>query len=467
MLLFWVSCYIGIMLMCGVWAARRVKNSGDFFIAGSSLSVPYVLAALFISWFGATSVLGGPGRFLIGGLTSIIEDPFSTTLCLVLLALGVGRLMYRWPVMSIGDIYRQRYGVHVEKLASVIIVLSYVGWLLSQVTALSLIFLILSNGSLTYAGAVITSVVLLLLYTSIGGMWSIVLTDFFQAFTVIAGLFYIAYHISCQGISFGHVVSLIHAEGALNLLPAANAKSIFVYIAAWLTMSLGLLPQQDVFQRVRSARNERTFVIAASIAAPLYLAFSFVPLYLVYAAKIVSPHIVAKWLPVDPQMILPLFIQANLPVYLQVVFFGSVLAGVLSCGSTALFAPAVIVTENLISPLCPTMKDHQRILASRIVLLGLAVLTAVLAIWGHYAIYDILVSSYRVTLVAPCVPLCAALFWRTGTSEGAWWSMIIGLFSWFLMLWLAPNWTVPPHLIGFLASLMTMIVVSYSTQKKL
>jgi SSS family solute:Na+ symporter len=139
-LLTFVIVYWILSVGIGIWAALRVKSTGDYALAGRSLPLPIVTATVFATWFGSETVLGIPATFLREGFGGILADPFGSSLCLVLVGLFFARPLYRMSLLTIGDYYRNRYGRMVEALTTVCIVLSYLGWVAAQISALGLVF---------------------------------------------------------------------------------------------------------------------------------------------------------------------------------------------------------------------------------------------------------------------------------------------------------------------------------------
>ena len=75
-LIVFVVLYVLGTLALGVWAGTRIKNTTDFTIAGRSLPLIMVVTTTFATWFGAETVMGIPAKFVQGGLSATVEDPF-------------------------------------------------------------------------------------------------------------------------------------------------------------------------------------------------------------------------------------------------------------------------------------------------------------------------------------------------------------------------------------------------------
>ena len=108
-----------------------------------------IVTTTFATWFGSETVLGIPAKFCQGGLSGVVEDPFGAGTCLILVGLFFAGKLYRMTLLTIGDYYRERYGRLVEVVCSLIIILSYLGWVSAQVTALGLVFNVLSGGAIS------------------------------------------------------------------------------------------------------------------------------------------------------------------------------------------------------------------------------------------------------------------------------------------------------------------------------
>ena len=140
MLLTLVFTYLLVTIAIGLWAARRVKTTADFAVAGRNLPLVMIVTTTFATWFGSETVMGIPAKFVQGGLNGVIEDPFGAGSCLILVGVFFAAKLYKMNLLTISDYYRERYGRVVEVACSLIIMLSYLGWVSAQVTALGLVF---------------------------------------------------------------------------------------------------------------------------------------------------------------------------------------------------------------------------------------------------------------------------------------------------------------------------------------
>jgi len=465
MLISFIVLYLVVSIAIGLYAATRVKNTADYAVAGRSLPLAVVIATTFATWFGSETVLGAPAQFVKEGLHGTVEDPFGAGLCLVLVGLFFARKLYLRNIITIGDYYRQRYGRVVEVLCSLIIIFSYLGWVGAQITALGLVFNLLSQGAVSLTMGMVIGTLVVLVYTLYGGMWSVALTDFVQMIVIAIGLLAIAWYAGNMAGGADKVVAYAASEGKFNFLPTGGLKEWVFFFAAGITMMLGSIPQQDVFQRVMSSRDVKTAQRGPVIGGLLYIGFAFVPMFIVMAALMVMPETPAL-LADDPQKVLPTLVMGHMPVLLQVAFFGALLSAIMSTASATLLAPSTTFVENILRNLRPGMSDAETLKAMRISVLvfTLCVLTYSITMEGS-SIYELVSGAYQVPLVGAFVPLAFGVYWRRATTQGALLAVVMGIGVWVLFV-ASPmlNQAFPQQLAGVLAAIAGMVFGSLAPQ---
>ena len=459
-----VVAYLAVTVAIGLYAARRVGNTQDFLVAGRRLPLTMTIATVFATWFGAETVLAVSSTFLKDGLRGVVGDPFGAAFCLFITALFFARPFYRMGLLTIGDFFRKRYNRTVEIATSIAITVSFLGWTSAQMLALGIVIHTVSGGSVDLRTAIISGAVIVTVYTLFGGMWSVAITDLVQTIVIVVGLLYIAWLLSSMAGGFGIVRDRALAEGRLEFWPKLGPRDWLAFLGAWATMSIGAIAQQDVFQRVTSARDENTAVAGAWLGGLFYLAFAFVPMFIAVSALVLAPELVETSLEGDGhefQFVLPQLILDRTPLFAQVMFFGALISAILSSASGALLAPTAIFTENVIKPLIPgEPSDRMRLLRLRVVMVLFAAIVLWFALNSNASMYELVQSTYKVTLVAAFTPLVFGMFWSRATSRGAIASIIAGILVWLLCEWLAPDSLLPPQLAGLAAATVAMVGVS-------
>ena len=458
MLLTFIAVYLVISIGIGLYAAKRVKNTADYAVAGRSMPLAVVIAMTFATWFGSETVLGVSARFVQGGLGSVVEDPVGASMCLILVGLFFAYKLYQKNLITIGDYYRQRYGKVIEVTCSIIIMVSYLGWVAAQITALGLVFNLLTQGQISTSAGMVLGTAIVLVYTLYGGMWSVAMTDFIQMIVIALGLIAIAWFASDLAGGAGKVMALAEQKGSLQLLPTGGIRDWIPFIAAAITMMLGSIPQQDVFARVMSSKDAKTAVRGPVIGGILYFLFALIPMFVVMAAVLIMPETTNALLKDDPQKVLPTLVMEKMPLMLQIAFFGALLSAIMSTASATLLAPSTTFVENILRNIKPGMSDAATLKAMRwsvLVFTGL-VLTYAIKMQGT-SIYDLVSGAYQITLVGAFVPLVFGLYWKRATTQGAVLSIVLGVGTWLAFLSMSSLAELfPGQLAGLIAALIGM-----------
>ena len=467
MLVTFIVLYLLASIAIGLYAATRVHNTADYAVAGRSLPLAVVIATTFATWFGSETVLGVSARFIDSGLGGVVEDPFGASMCLVLVGLFFAYRLYQKNLITLGDYYRLRFGRTVEVLCSIIIMVSYLGWVAAQVTALGLVFNMLTQGALTVTWGMLIGTVVVLVYTLYGGMWSVALTDFVQMIVIAVGLLAIAWFAADLAGGAGKVIHYAASEGKFRFFPQDGGfKEWTFFIAAAITMMLGSIPQQDVFQRVMSSRNAATARTGPVIGGLLYLLFAFIPMFIVTSSMLVMPEAAQALLKDDPQKVLPTLVMEHMPLALQIAFFGALLSAIMSTASATLLAPSTTFVENILRNLRPGMSDATTLKAMRVsVLVFTACVLAYAITMQGTSIYELVSGAYQVPLVGAFIPLVFGLYWKRATTQGALLAVVSGLGVW---LWFVASPVLsqafPQQLAGLLAALAGMLAGSLLPQ---
>ncbi|MBU0784476.1 MAG: sodium:solute symporter family protein [Gammaproteobacteria bacterium] len=465
MLLASVVAYLLVSVLIGLYVARNVKSTADYAVAGRHLSLPIVTATVFATWFGSETVLGISSTFVEEGLGGIVADPFGASMCLILAGLFIAPKIYRLNLLTLGDYYRVRYNRAVEVFCSACIVVSYLGWVAAQISALGLIFNVLSDGAVSQEWGMVMGASVVLIYTLFGGMLSVAVLDFIQMVVIAAGLVYIMWIVADLAGGVATVVDHAEAAGKLQFFPEEFSYVMWVpFVGAFLTMAFGSIPQQDIFQRISSAKNEKTAVRGAVLGGSLYFFFAFIPVFLAYGAIMIDPATFTAMVSEDSQMVLPNLVLNHTPLFAQIVFFGALLSAIMSTSSATLLAPAVSFSENIVKVAFPKMDDKALLLTMRVSVFVFTIIVVAFAINSESSIFEMVESAYEITLAAAFVPLVFGLYWKKATSQGAVFSIIVGVSSWLIAKNFFPSEVWPPQLLGMVLGLFTMILASLLPQ---
>lgn len=467
MLIWFVVIYLAISIGIGLLAAMRVKSAKDYAVAGRHLPLPVVMATVFATWFGAEAVFGVSATFVTEGLNGVAADPFGSSMCLIIAGFFFSTQLYKLNILTLGDFYRMRYNRTVEVLTTIAIVISYLGWVAAQIKALGLIFSMITDGAVSQEAGMILGTAIVLTYTTLGGMLSVAVLDFVQMIVVIGGLLYIGNIVSGMTGGVAPVIEHARAAGKLDFFPKGADVWVWItFVGGWMTMMLGSIPQQDVFQRITSAKSAKIALWGSILGASVYFCFTFVPMFIAYAATLIDPVFFGKLVIEDSQKVLPTLVLQHTPVIAQAIFFGAVLSAIMSCSSATLLAPSVSFAENIVRGYIPHLGDKGFLRVMRICLVVFGVCVLLYALNSERSIFGMVESAYKITLAGAFVPLMFGAFWRKATSQGALAAIIGGISSWVLIeVLIGEASLVPPQLIGLGVSIAGMIIGSLIPQK--
>ena len=466
MLLWFIVLYLMVSVGIGLWASSRVHNAKDFAVAGRSLPFPVVIATVFATWFGAESVFGISSTFLKDGLGGVVADPFGSSICLILAGILFSRYLYKLNIITLGDFYRMRYNRTVEVLTTICIVLSYLGWVAAQIKALGILFFAVSNGAVSEPTGMMLGMALVLTYTVFGGMFSVAILDFVQMIVMLGGLLFIAFLVAGQ-VDGGApaVIDAASAAGKFQFFPEPDPWLWLTFIGTAVTMMFGSIPQQDVFQRVTSAKSAKIALWGSVVGASMYFVFTFVPMFIAYSATLIDPATFGEMVAEKGELIIPTLVMERTPLYAQVAFYGAILSAIMSTASATLLAPSVTFAENVVRGAMPKMTDRQNLLSMRVCLVIFAGAVLLFALNSESSIFKMVENAYKITLAGAFVPLLAGMLWKRATTQGALCSIFGGLMAWVLVeVLIGEASPVPPQLIGLGISLLGMVLGSYLPQ---
>ncbi|TGL04400.1 sodium:solute symporter [Leptospira bouyouniensis] len=452
-----ILAYLSITIGIGIYAAKKVKNSKDFILAGRSLPLPISTAALFATWFGSETILGSSVEFAKGGFLAVIQDPFGGALCLFLLGLVFAKYLYRMQILTFGDFYKNRYGKKMEFIAGICLIFSYFGWVAAQFVALGIMVQILFG--INQFTAIVIGACLVVFYTYLGGMWSVSLTDFFQSISIVIGLVVVI--IELNGVKPIWTSFAEKPDGFFRFFPEANYHAWTLYLSAWMVVGFGSLPQQDIFQRVMSAKSEKVAIRASYLSSVLYLLFALIPLFLGLHAKSLIPDFDLN--SESGQLLIPTMVSKFVSPWVQILFFSALISAILSTASGAILAPSSILSENILKYAFKSMNDKKLLLLSRVSVLIIAGISFLLAV-GKPSIYALVEDSGGISLVTLFIPMVFGLMSKRANESSALFSLFVGIGTWLLLEIYGDDMT--SHFYGTIASLIAILIGMYLFPKR-
>lgn len=445
--------YLLIMLAIGFWANRKVKNYSDFMVAGRQL--PYWLCTftLFATWFGGGTCIGAAGAAYEGGMLGVIADPFGAALCLALAGLFYVRKLRRLAFHTVADFFKARFGKEAELLCSIFSIPAYVGWVGSQFVAIGFIFHTFTG--VDVETAIFIGALCILVYTTIGGLWAVAVTDFIQALVIIVGLLVLFALVLTDLGGVEQALSLVPTD-RWRLIPDSSFKDWLWYLQAWFVVGLGNLPGQDLVQRAMGARSENVAQTSAISAGALYLLIGLVPVFLGMLGSFILPELE------NAELIVPLLCQKYLPPVGMAILLCALFSALMSSADSALLAAASLVGKNISAFFSQNQPQETVLKITRWAIPVLGLLALVIALYFKN-VYNLMVNSWSTILVTLFVPFTAGLFWRKANRPAAVMSMLAGLVFWLVLLLVQSRY--PADLLATAMAAGVMVIGSLWTGK--
>ncbi len=452
MLVAFVIFYLVLNLLVGWFASTKVRTTTDFVLAGRTLPFGLATMVTFATWFGSETMLGAPREFVHGGLYAVIEEPFGAALGLFIVGAIYARKLYPLPVLTFSDFFRIRFGGLSEKISALVMIPSYFGWISAQLVALGLTLHLLLPIS-TEMGIVIGSL-LVMTYTLMGGMWSISITDFLHNIILIVGLLLLAYVLMDKIPNMSDFIAQ-QPKGFFRFTPESSEPIAWLqYLGAWMVIGLGSIPQQDIFQRVMSAKSSPIAAKASLAAGAMYLSIALLPLLIGLIGVRLYPSLLAH-----DNLLIPHLVMQFMPYGIQILFLGALLSALLSTTSGAILAPASVLGENLWKPLLKHPSDKKVLLIIRLSVVWVTLACIWMAV-SRQNIFELVGEASAFSLVSLFIPLNAGLWWKKASAMGSHLSMLLGLFVWAYFNFINPQ-EIPSIWFGLTASLIGLLVGTY------
>ncbi len=449
-----VGIYLLMMLIIGAYATTKATSATNFIVAGRRMPIWICSATLVATWYGGGTMMGASGASYEEGFLGVIADPFGGALVLFIVGFFFVRLFRRLRLLTTIDFFENRYGKTAATIAAVGAIFADIGWTGAMLVAFGYIFETLTGVPLEIG--IIGGAVVVFIYTVAGGMWAVALTDFVQVIIIAVGMVLLLVVVLIDVGGWGNIGPHL-PEDTFRMIPPENTAEVWLnYVRAWLIFGLADVTAQTLMQRAFSAKNEQVAQNSFYLAGIVYLLLGMIPVMLGIIASVTMPGLV------DPETVIPELAIAHLHPVAIAIFVGALLAAIMSTADSALLAAASIFSNNILPLFKPQASDRLRLLVTRaaIPLFGSIAIYVALEV---KLVYDLIIDANSVMLVCVVVPFVVGVWWRQANPTGALASMAMGFLTWFLTILFAPE--LPGDLLGLLAGLLTILIVTPLTQK--
>jgi Na+/proline symporter len=409
-----ILIYVSAQLLIGFWVSRGIRTEADYLLAGRNLGPTLTLFTVFATWYGAETCVGAAGQAYEGGLAAVTTDPFGYALGIFAVGLLVAYPLWRRQLLTLADLFRQRYGVGVERLAAVLMIPTSLLWAAAQIRAFGQVLAASSEMEVLFAVTVAAAVVIV--YTTLGGMLADAISDLIQGIVLIIGMLVVGAIVGFNG-GFEAVGQLPREK--LTLVSADTPW--LATLEAWAVPVLGTICAQEMLSRIMSARSPTIARNATIGASFIYLSMGLIPVTI----GLIAPVLQAS--PDEPDQVLMHVAQQNLPTVLYVIFVGALVSAILSTVNSALLVAGSLTAHNLVLPLKPNLDEAHKVLFNRVAVVVFGLIAYVMALMADdvYALVEE-ASSLGSAGVLICM-LFALAKWRVGGALCAAAALITGL----------------------------------------
>jgi SSS family solute:Na+ symporter len=429
-----VIAYLVAMLAFGWWGKSRTKDSSDYLVAGRRLGPFLYTGTMAAVVLGGASTVGGVGlgyKFGISGAWLVIAIGVGV----LLLSLFFAPRLQRLRIFTVSQMLSLRYGSKNATNASAIVMLAYTLMLCATSTgAYATIFMVLFGWDRWLAIAIGGAIVLV--YSTIGGMWSITLADQVQFVIKTIGVFalMLPFALAAAGGFDGIRAGLVGIDERLReSFFSWDGMGVQTIITYFVVYTLGLLIGQDIWQRVFTAKTPTVARWGGSAAGIYCVLYGIAGAVIGMSARVALPGIDIDALGKD--VVYAEVAMTLLPLAVGGIVLAAAVAAMMSTASGALIAAAT-VARNDVTPFVARWfgknievntgrNPEHDVAANRYWVLGLGVVSIILAIIVNDVVaaltiaYDILVGGLLVAILG-------GLAWKRGTGVGAALSMAAG-----------------------------------------
>ncbi|WP_405505645.1 sodium:solute symporter [Streptomyces purpurascens] len=454
-----IFVYLAGMLAMGWWGMRRARSKSEFLVAGRRLGPAMYSGTMAAIVLGGASTIGGVGLGYQYGLSGAWMV-FTIGLGLLALSVFFSARIARLKVYTVSEMLDLRYGGRAGVISGVVMWAYTLMLAVTSTIAYATIFDVLFDMNRTLAIVLGGSIVVA--YSTLGGMWSITLTDMVQFVVKTIGVLLLLLPIAVvKAGGFSEMKAQLPTEYFDPL--GIGGETIFTYV---LIYTFGMLIGQDIWQRVFTARSDTTAKWGGTVAGTYCLAYALAGAVIGTAAKVLYPKLAS------PDDAFATIVKEELPVGVRGLVLAAALAAVMSTSSGALIACATVANNDIWSRLRGIGKapaenaehadGHDEVKGNRvfILIMGLAVICTAIAIDN---VVEALTVAYNLLVGGLLVPILGGLVWKRGTVHGALASVVVGGLA---VVGLMATYGIlanEPVYYGLLASLAAYLVVSFAT----
>lgn len=414
--IFVVLLYAAGMLALGWYGMRRAKTRDDYLVAGRNLGPGFYLGTMAATVLGGASTIGTVRLGYVHGISGFWLCG-AIGLGIVGLSLFLAKPLLKLKIYTVTQVLERRYNPAARQSSAVIMLVYALMIGATSTIAIGTVMQVLFG--LPFWVAILVGGGVVVLYSTIGGMWSLTLTDIVQFLIMTVGLVFLLMPMS------------IADAGGWNALAEKLPARYFDFTAiGWDTIVtyfliyfFGIFIGQDIWQRVFTARSEGVAKVAGTAAGLYCVLYGLAGALIGMAAKVLLPDLE------NVNNAFASVVEHSLPNGIRGLVIAAALAALMSTASAGLLAASTTITQDLLPLLRGGRTSgngdvHENRIAT--LLLGVVMLGIALVVSD---VISALTVAYNLLVGGMLVPLIGAIYWKRATTAGAIASMTLGFLT--------------------------------------
>ncbi len=458
-----IALYFMGSLGVGYWASRQIKSADDFAVAGGHLKFPVLLGTLIATAIGASATMGRAGKAYEVGIAIFLAG--------IAYAIGLFLFSYLAPVLkrmgiwSVPRALHLRYGRAFRIVAAVIIIIALVGIYGAQLIAFGVVVVsILPGAGVSYEQAVVVAAVIMVVYTTMGGLLAVAYTDLVQAIIMIVAVGIILPVLVVMDMG-GPQIALSSlappSDDWLGGMTVVYMVSIFLIDVPFSLLDVSL------WQRTGASKSVQHIQKGIRITAVVFVVWSFI----VVALGIFASHLLPglENTPAGSDAAVPMLVLEYMPPVIKGLCLAALLAIIMSTADTVLLIAGTTMSWDIVSQFREDNGGESKIRIARWTVVITGAIGALFALFVR-DVFEVLLLAFAIYVSALFVPTMLAIFWKKATTAGAMTSAIAAFLSVTYLYMRKFSGTlsesVEPVVVSLALSLVVMIAFSLLTYRE-
>lgn len=411
-----VIAYMVLMVLIGFYSKTKMSTYEDHILAGRNVPWYYLAPCLLTTQIGAGSLMGYAGQCFDLGISGAWWVYSNIIVFLAMGLLGAKKFRRAVSAKTLPELFEIRYDKKSANMVAICTCLTELAYTAGQIVGGGLLLSVVMGWDLGVSTLVFAAVVMI--YSAVGGMWAVFLTDFVQMVVMYIGLGALV----ILGVKLAGGMSGLKAAVPASYFNLKGDNTIGGIVASILYAIPAIFCSFDIVQKVMAAKTPKDAKTGSLVASGLVIPFAImVPLIGMLGYVILGDSLS------NHEMVTCSLIAEILPTGLKGLAVAAVLSTLMSSCDACLIATSSVFVNDIV-PMCRGKNAEHKEMSLKTTILVTAAIGVLSYIIGNFLPSAMTLMEYAWTLLAcgAFIPLMACLFWKKSSAAGCWWSLIIG-----------------------------------------